>query len=454
MQEIPYGLDIDFGPRSNANESRLLREGICKRCWQDMFDTSAYAEMWLSEHNHAVFAVSFEELGVSTQNGCSWCRLLKKHVDDMVRYSTILDTEAYLLVTMNIQHCHDSRITPAGSLDLCVAMELPLSSRAVSRRLSLYAQDKDWDEDWTRGSLRWRLTFDVFAKSSDPAARIIPARDIQPVVHSPDAITEVERWFESCADHVDCSTTSNVLLPSRVIEVLPISGKQRPRLVVTNGLEGRYNTLSYCWGSQSAVLTYQNLAQFQEGIDLSTLSKTAQDAIEITISLGVPYLWIDAICILQNSSQDKALELSRMASIYQSSHITIVAASAKNADEGFLQPRKAPSLANTIPFMHNGFHAGPVNIRRRLRNREVSEGETPRPPLDLVDDRAWTLQEQLLSERLLVYSTETLQWRCKGVVANLGSLNTNLNPINHGGLLLLSILFELSQCHFSLTRTH
>lgn len=265
--------EIDFGPRGNANESSSLRENICMRCWQDIFDTSAYAEMWLKEHHHAVFAVSFEDLGLSTQNGCNWCRLLKKHVDDMVRYSMILDTEAYLLVTMNIQRCHDSRVTPAGSLDLYVVMEYPLSSRAVRRRLSLYAQDKDCDEYRTSRILHRHLIFDVFANSSDPAASIIPNREIQPVVHSPEAITEVERWIDSCAAHVQCSTTSDVLLPNRVIEVLLISGKQRPRLVVTNGLKGRYNRLSYCWGSQSTVLAHQNLAQFQEGIDLSTLSK-------------------------------------------------------------------------------------------------------------------------------------------------------------------------------------
>lgn len=115
-----------------------------------------------------------------------------------------------------------------------------------------------------------------------------------------------------------------------------------------------------------------------------------------------------------------------MASIYQSSHITIVAASAKNADEGFLQPRKAPSLANTIPFMHNGSRAGTVNIRRL--NREVSDGADPRPSSDPVDSSAWTLQEQLLSQRLLVYSTDTLQWRCKGVVANLRSPKYVVQP--------------------------
>ena len=421
MQEIPYGLDIDYSPRSNANESNLLRQGICKRCWQNVFDTSAYAEMWLNERSHACFTVSFEDLGISAQVGCTWCRLLKRHVDHMMRSWVILDPEASLLVAMTHQRCHDFRVTPAGSFDFGVIIEIPLSSRAVRLRPSQYAQDKDWDEDWADEPLLRPLSFDVFTHSSDPAAKVVPTREIQPVVHSPKAITEVKRWIDSCADHVDCSTTSDVLLPTRVIDVLPISGKPKPRLVVTNGLRGRYNTLSYCWGTQRTVLTKKNLAQFQKEIDLSTLSKTAQDAIEITISLDIQYLWIDAICILQDSPQDKALEISRMASIYQSSYITIVAASAKNADEGFLLPRKAPSLATTIAFMHNGFHAGTVNIRRRVIIREGAWGTDPSPPPDPVDSRAWTLQEQLLSQRLLVYSTDTLQWRCKGVVANLGS---------------------------------
>ena len=142
MQEVPYGLDIDFGPRSNANES-LLRQGICKRCWQNIFDTSAYAEMWLNERHHAVFAVSFEDLGISAQIGCTWCRLLKKHVDHMMRSWVILDPEACLLVAMTHQRCHDSRVTPADSFDFGVIIEIPLSSRAVRPRSSQYAQDKD-----------------------------------------------------------------------------------------------------------------------------------------------------------------------------------------------------------------------------------------------------------------------------------------------------------------------
>ena len=406
MQEIP--LDMAVSPQKNANESSSLRENICMRCWQDIFDTTTYAEMWLHEFNRVEFAVSLEDLGTSTRNGCTWCHLLKTHADDM-RNASALDTVADLLVAMNIQPFH-SMITPGGGFDLKITLRLPLIDPLDTN-----------DEDWPGRKLDRHLIFDLFANSTDQAAKIMPTREIQPVVHSPEAIAEVNQWIESCEHHVGCSTTSDVLLPTRVIEVLPISGKQRLRLLVTNGLKGRYNTLSYCWGTQRTVLTHKNLAQFQKEIDLSTLSKTVQDAIEVTISLGIPYIWIDAICILQDSPRDKAWEISRMASIYQSSHITIVAASAKKADDGFLLPRETPPPANTIPFMHNGFRAGTVNIRRTLRNREISPAGTPRPPLDPVDSRAWTLQEQLLSQRLLVYSTATLQWRCRGIIANLGS---------------------------------
>ena len=78
--------------------------------------------------------------------------------------------------------------------------------------------------------------------------------------------------------------------------------------------------------------------------------------------------------------------------------------------------------------MHYGFRAGTVNIRSRIGNREFSQGTDYRPPSDPVDTRAWTLQEQLLSQILLVYSTDTLQWRCKGVVANLGSSKYEPQP--------------------------
>ena len=405
MQEIP--LDMALSPQRNANESSFLRENICMRCWQDIFDTTTYAEMWLNEHKRVEFAVGLDELGISTRNGCTWCHLLKTHADDM-RDSSALDTVAGLLVAMNVRPCHDPMITPAGGFDLEIFLRLPL----------IDPLDKD-DEDWSGRTLKRHLTFDLFASSTDQAAKIIPTREIQPVVYSPDAIAEVNRWIESCEDHVHCSNTSDVLLPTRVIEVLPDFGKQRSRILVTNGLRGRYSTLSYCWGTQRTVLTHKNLAQFQKEIDLSILSKTIQDAIEVTVSLGIPYLWVDAICILQDCPRDKALEISRMASIYQSSHITIVAASAKNADEGFLLPREAPSPAIRIPFKHYGF-AGTVNLRRRSVSQRASSPGI-RPFLEPVDSRAWTLQEQLLSQRLLVYSTDTLQWRCKGIVANLGS---------------------------------
>ena len=121
MQEIPYNLAMDFSTQSNDNESSLLRENICMRCWQDTIDTSEYAEIWLNEYKRVCSAVILENLGISTQNGCTWCHLLKTHDEGW----GILGTKACLGVVMNILPCHDSRITAAGGFDLEVDLRTP-----------------------------------------------------------------------------------------------------------------------------------------------------------------------------------------------------------------------------------------------------------------------------------------------------------------------------------------
>ena len=101
---IPDNLDTAFSTQSKGNESISLRESVCMRCWQKIFDTREYAEMWqLNTYNGIGSAVSLEDLEISTRNECTWCRLLKTHVDDMIRGPTFYDPETHLLVSMDIQ---------------------------------------------------------------------------------------------------------------------------------------------------------------------------------------------------------------------------------------------------------------------------------------------------------------------------------------------------------------
>jgi len=92
-------------------------------------------------------------------------------------------------------------------------------------------------------------------------------------------------------------------LPTRIIDVGSSDGV--PCLLETHGRRGKYFTLSHCWGRQHLITTTtQNLEERKKGIPWPELSKTFQEAIQITREFGCQYLWIDSLCILQDSVQD------------------------------------------------------------------------------------------------------------------------------------------------------
>jgi hypothetical protein len=85
-----------------------------------------------------------------------------------------------------------------------------------------------------------------------------------------------------------------------------------------------YATLSYCWGEAQKfmLLTTTVLEAWTERLPIEHLPQSSQDAIEVTRALGIRYLWIDALCILQDDPIDKKTEIERMGKKYKelSSH--------------------------------------------------------------------------------------------------------------------------------------
>ncbi|KAJ3473577.1 hypothetical protein NLG97_g10235 [Lecanicillium saksenae] len=98
-----------------------------------------------------------------------------------------------------------------------------------------------------------------------------------------------------------------------------------------------YAALSHCWGRDPFLQTLStNIAQHQSpgGIALKRLPLTFREAIDFTRRLGLHYLWIDSLCIVQDDPQDWQSESSRMAAVYQSAHVVISASGAKGASDG------------------------------------------------------------------------------------------------------------------------
>ncbi|KAL9105698.1 MAG: hypothetical protein Q9227_009182 [Pyrenula ochraceoflavens] len=199
-------------------------------------------------------------------------------------------------------------------------------------------------------------------------------------------------------------------LPVRVLDV-----DSALRLKKSQGLQGSYTALSYCWGGpQPVTTTAANLEDHVRGVDFTNLPPTLQDAVTVTRKLGIRYLWIDSLCILQDSIEDKEREIPKMGQIYQNAVVTIIAASARSVSEGFLQQREL------LDTEHWSFELGFRFSNDTTGMMIMSPQEKYDAEQEPISARAWTHQERLLSSRRLIYSSRNLLWQCRSTVASDG----------------------------------
>lgn len=110
------------------------------------------------------------------------------------------------------------------------------------------------------------------------------------------------QWISTCREsHLACQQQQLSRLPTRVIDVGSDHQQDCPRLLECDGKADRYIALSHCWGSGRHFTTETtNLNERMKGMKWESLPKTFQDAISVTRKLGIRYLWIDSVCILQD----------------------------------------------------------------------------------------------------------------------------------------------------------
>jgi hypothetical protein len=147
---------------------------------------------------------------------------------------------------------------------------------------------------------------------------------------------------------------------------------------------------------------------------MESLPKSFRDAVLVTRKLHIRYLWIDSICIIQDNDDDWEPESSRMDSIYQNAHVTIAATAAANSEAGFLDPHLP---ATRVRFAHvsqvsessSGESIVGSNVAYvRLKTcEEMSLKDAP------LNQRAWVLQEDILSRRTLHFAKDQLFWLCR-----------------------------------------
>ncbi|OCK77989.1 HET-domain-containing protein, partial [Lepidopterella palustris CBS 459.81] len=225
-------------------------------------------------------------------------------------------------------------------------------------------------------------------------------------------------WLDECLDqHEECPKNLSSILPTRVLDLgLSNAGSDRTvKLHNSCGGQGSYVALSYCWGGPQFMTVKANVVESYEGLPIHRLAKSIQDAIFVTRQLGIRYLWVDALCIIQDCLEDKYREIGKMSSIYKNATLTISVARSKTCHDGFLHDneelktwlRRAYRLQCRLPE-----DLGNIYLAERSKLKSKKE------PIDL---RTWTLQESWLSPRLLIYSSSHLLWRCLSATAGDGT---------------------------------
>jgi hypothetical protein len=198
---------------------------------------------------------------------------------------------------------------------------------------------------------------------------------------SESTVSIMKGWIQECLEsHDACShTVMGGYSPTRLIDVGPKDGSKEPFLFeVRENLPDRlsevsldplteektrtyqtkegtpkvlhYATLSHCWGgTQHLQSTMETLNNRKQSIPLSSMNQTFRDAVNVTRDLDLQYLWIDSLCIIQDSPSDWSRESGKMCSVYSNAVVNISAASSSNGDEScFDYPTKTREVSHRI----------------------------------------------------------------------------------------------------------
>lgn len=234
-----------------------------------------------------------------------------------------------------------------------------------------------------------------------------------------EVFSQINQWMTSCREnHAACGTGDVVPLPRRVVDVGEpdiTGGYPEPLLCEDANHLGNYVTLSYrWWNGMTMTTTSSTLESRKKGIPLDSMPKTFQDAVTTTRKLGIRYLWIDALCIIQDLVQDWEEQSALMGEIYAGSSLNLSVSGATDFRKGFLHKRNNLEICGC---RHPSLLTG---SKRWNRNKaKIAKVICPNVPRhdrlydrDPLRSRGWILQEHALSKRTLHFGLYEVYWEC------------------------------------------
>lgn len=249
------------------------------------------------------------------------------------------------------------------------------------------------------------------------------------------------QWLSQCITrHTgECRLRASAELPTRLVQIRYVDGVLQPRLIYTSSISNEtpisYVTLSHCWGDPSLDRSWRttslNIDSRVLYMPLEKLPKTFQDTVVVAEALKIPYVWIDCLCIIQDSSEDWEQECAKMDAVYANAAVTVAALTARHPNDGFLVKTRTHLEKGDSRSAHSGSDSssnsgGEANLfepfevqvqgdksssfsRVRIEAPTTLPVSGERGPLLR---RGWVLQEQLLSPRILKFKNDKMSYEC------------------------------------------
>jgi hypothetical protein len=236
-------------------------------------------------------------------------------------------------------------------------------------------------------------------------------RSFNAEVASQASLRQISQWLEEChSSHDLCRQDRSSFVPQRLLHIELGTEIVTVRLVENwEELQIKWAALSYVWGGdQKLKTTVSTIADMKAGIEMERLPQTLQDAITVCRALGLEFLWVDALCIVQDDPEDLKRELASMPQIYQRAWVTISASTAARVTDGFLLKRcySHRTTPVSLPYLEDDGLDTERVILVGTSSEVCSFHDDP------INERAWAYQERRLSPRMLDFNHKQVILYC------------------------------------------
>ncbi|KAI1173824.1 heterokaryon incompatibility protein-domain-containing protein [Nemania sp. FL0916] len=393
LQEVREPPMEDFDPVSTGSIAPDYYENLVKKSLLE--PEPACSSLQLCSHCHQIFTfqelsmkrsandrlnhhLSYDSLLVAVKDRCYICSLLLKNINALglqtpwlaesgsAKHSRLWCTFRNYFMDEFISFHYGS----AGDSDIQV-LELKVLS------------------NWVRG----RLATECFGPSTWTCA----------------SKERAQKWLQSFSTEGTTLRTTE-FLPHRLLQIqLLSSGRFGVVLCEGTAIPSRtqYLTLSHCWGKcQTTRLLTDNIEEYKQSIVYEVLPQSFQDAIRITYDLGFEYIWIDSLCIIQNSQEDWLSNSCKMDRIYRYAACNLVASAARDSNEGLIKPR---DIETFLPLRVNVKWAEWIDFWTTSESYVmVNEDWHTAVALSYLASRGWVMQERLLSQFIIHFTARQL----------------------------------------------